>query len=101
MAYCPCCQHYIEPKTFHTQALVCPSCQQFIRFNKKEYNQVIRPGVFIVAVFILNAFVTQEFYQRLFINISLLLIWFAFYLRFRNYLKVARLEQDLPSHEIL
>ncbi len=93
MAYCPHCQYYIDPQEIQIQEIVCPQCQTQLAFNKKEYKLIVRPGFYIVGLFLLNSFLTENHIQRVVINFAILLLWFAFYIRFKNYLKEVCLEK--------
>ena len=93
MAYCPNCQYYIDPQEIQVQEIVCPKCQLELRFNRKEYKLIVRPGLYIVGLFLFNSFMTENHLQRVAINFVILLLWFAFYIRFKNYLKETSLEK--------
>ena len=93
MAYCCHCKYYIPPQEISGHEVVCPQCSTLLRFNKKEYKHIVRPGIYVVILFIVNSFFTEDHLLRLKIDAAIIIVWFAFYLRFRNYLKYACLEK--------
>lgn len=93
MAYCCQCKHYIPPQEISAQEVACPKCLTLLRFNKKEYNAVVRPGIYVVGLFVINFFWTKDPAMRLSIDVAIIIVWFAFYIRFRNYLKQTCLEK--------
>ena len=94
MAYCPQCQFFIDPQLITSRTLECPQCRTLLQFNLREYKIMARPGIYIVMLFLLNIFFTEDTLFRLGLNIAIVMVWFAFYLRFKNYLKNVKLEQQ-------
>lgn len=91
MAYCPNCQKHLPPKEVMTHTITCPYCQRELAFKKKEYKQIIRPGLYIIFVLIFNMFFTEDRMLRMGLNILLLILWFLFYRRLKRYLEETQL----------
>ena len=94
MATCPNCHHYFTPMEIMTQPPFCPQCHKKVQFNRKEYKKVARPGLYIAVVFFFNMIITVNPMKRLFLNLLLMALWFAFFKRYLEYLKQARMEID-------
>ena len=92
MAYCLNCQHYMSPKELITKPMVCEGCGKKLRFDKKEYRAVTRPGIFTALLILFNTYYTPDPIYRAGIAIVLLILWFIFFTRFIKYLKMAQME---------
>ncbi len=92
MPDCPQCKTHIPTFDAMTKPLVCPQCHARLGFNAKGYNQITRPGLYIAFALMMNMYLTQEILKRLFMNVVILIVWFAFLLRLIHYIKWARLE---------
>ena len=92
MAYCPRCKDYISPKYIFTDKLDCPSCHTELQFEKEEYKQVTRPGIYIAIFIVSNTMFVHEVKTRFVINVVLLVLWFIFFKRYIKYLNNTWLE---------
>lgn len=92
MAQCPNCHAYISTKQVLSGPLVCPACEQSLRFPREEYKNITRPG-FYIAIFILtNSMTVHDARLRFAINVVLLVLWFIFFKRFLRYIHLTTLE---------
>lgn len=96
MAYCGNCQQHIKAWDLMTKPLICPNCKKKITFKKDEYKNVTRPGIYIAIALIINVSVTVDPLQRFLLNIIILSVWFAFFIRFVRYLDrtIVEIEQN-------
>ncbi len=97
MAYCPQCKNSIDPQQMSTHVIECLECHLELKFKKDEYKRIVRPGIYILSLFIFNMFFTNQPSKRLILNVMILFLWFAFYWRYKNYLKSAYLEKVIED----
>lgn len=92
MAQCPNCHNQLSTKQVLSGPLRCPECGKGLKFPRREYKNVTRPG-FYIAVFILaNSFTVEDTRMRFAVNVVLLVLWFMFFKRFIRYIREATLE---------
>lgn len=87
MAYCPKCNHFVSLKEIFLKPMECPKCKLKLGFEKKQYRQVTRPGIFIALLLFFNVYYTMDPVKRMLLNVILLVLWLLFFVRFIQYLR--------------